>query len=109
MTPLPYGLQELKVSLGVAGWKFTRGDWPAFKIVLEASTDNDATVIMVQPSYFGNQVTIKVHGGKFDVSTVIEADRVMHNIARISRSLVAGWLAADDRWTADELQRERNR
>lgn len=106
---MQYGLQELKVSLGEAGWKFTRGDYPAWKIVLEASKDDDATLIMVQPSYFGNQVTIKVHGNNLDVSTVMEADRVMHNIAKVAKSLVAGWNAANETLEANADLQESGR
>lgn len=106
---MQYGLQELKVSLGEAGWQFTRGDWPAWKMVIEASGDDDAVIIMVQPSYFGNQVTIKVHGNNLDVSTVIEADRVMRNIAKVAKSLVAGWKAANETLEANADLQESGR
>lgn len=106
---MQYGLQELKVSLGEAGWQFTRGDYPAYKIMIEASKEADATLLMIQPSYFGNQVTIKVHGNNLDVSTVIEADRVMRNIAKVAKSLVAGWKAANETLEANADLQESGR
>lgn len=104
---MQYGLQELKVSLGETGWKFANGTWPAMKMVIEAGEESDATLLMIQPSFFGNQVTIKVHGNNLDVSTVIEADRVMRNMAKVAKSLVAGWKAANETLEAEDREAER--